>query len=96
MLEERGIPFRYREYTSNPLSEWEIRQLLKKLGLRARDIFRRRDFENRKLRLSGLEAEDELIRHMAERPTLIQRPIGVRGNRAVVGRPPENLFKLIV
>jgi len=95
LLEEQGVPFRYREYTTNPLSQWEIRQVLRKLGLRARDIFRRRDFVNRELRLTGLEAEDELIRQMAEHPTLIQRPIGVRGDRAVVGRPPENLLKLV-
>ena len=46
------------------------------------------------LGLTGDEPEPELIERMAEHPTLLQRPIGVKGDRAVVGRPPEELLKL--
>ena len=88
MLDEKGIEYRYREYTREPLSEKEIRDVLRKLGLRARDVLRKND------RFTGDEPENELIAAMAVQPTLLQRPIGVLGNKAVVGRPPERLLEL--
>ena len=48
-----------------------------------------------KLGLTGEEPEERLIELMARHPTLLQRPIGVAGNRAVVGRPPEALLELV-
>ncbi len=89
MLDEKKIPYRYREYTREPLSEKEIRDVLRRLGLAARDVLRKND-----LGLTGDEAEAELIAAMARHPTLLQRPIGVRGDRAVVGRPAERLLEL--
>ena len=94
MLEEHGIEFRYREYRESPLSEAELRTILTKLGLTARDVLRTRDKVFKELSLSGDEPEDELIAQMALHPTLLQRPIGVTGSRAVVGRPPEALLDL--
>lgn len=90
MLNEKGIEHRYREYTREPLSEKEIRDVLRKLGLRPRDVLRKNDL--------GFDAEtpdDKLIAAMARHPTLLQRPIGVAGDRAVIGRPPERLLELI-
>ena len=94
MLDEKGIEYRYREYRQDPLSEPEIRSVLGKLGMKAHDVLRPRDRAFRELGLSGNEPERELIARMAEHPTLLQRPIGVKGDRAVVGRPPENLLEL--
>lgn len=94
MLNENGVDFRYREYRTDPLSESEIRSVLKKLGVTARDVLRKRDRSFGELGMTGEEPEDELIARMAEHPTLLQRPIGVKGNRAIVGRPPEELLKL--
>ena len=94
MLEENGVEYCYREYRKEPLSVAEIRAVLRKLGLKAHDVLRTRDRAFRELGLSGDEPESELIGHMAEHPTLLQRPIGVHGERAVVGRPPENLLEL--
>ena len=94
MLDENGIEYRYREYRQEPLSESEIRSVLDKLGLAAHDVLRPRDRAFKELGLSGNEPESDLIARMAEHPTLLQRPIGVKGNRAVVGRPPENLLEL--
>ena len=90
MLNEKGIEYRYREYTREPLSETEIRDVLRKLGLRPRDVLRKND-----LGFTGKEPEDDLIAAMAHHPTLLQRPIGVAGDRAVVGRPPERLLELM-
>ncbi len=95
MLEERGVPYRYREYTREPLSAAEIRKVLDRLALEPRDLLRRRDAANRQLGLTGDEAPELLIDRMAEHPTLLQRPIGVLRGRAVVGRPAERLLELL-
>lgn len=94
MLEDNGIPHRYREYTKEPLTETEIRQILKMLGVAPKAILRKTDRAAKELGLTGDEADDILIGHMAEHPTLLQRPIGVLEGRAVVGRPPTKLLDL--
>ena len=93
MLQEHGIDHRYREYTKEPLSEDEIRNVLRMLGMSAKDIFRKRD--GKKLGLTGDEGDDVLVPAMAETPSLIQRPIGVLDGKAAVGRPVENLLTLV-
>lgn len=93
MLNDRGIEFEYREYKKEPLSEAELRDVLKKLGAGPRDVLRKRDAT--KLGLSGDETDAQLIALMAENPTLLQRPIGVVGKKAAVGRPPEALLELV-
>ena len=94
MLKEHGVEVRYREYREDPLSEAELRAVLKKLGLSVREVLRTRDRAFKELGLVGDEPDDVLIAHMAAHPTLLQRPIGVKGSRAVVGRPPEALLEL--
>ena len=94
MLKEHGIEHEYREYRKEPLSEDELRDVLGKLGMTAHEVLRKHDRAFKELGLTGDESEDVLIGNMAEHPTLLQRPIGVKGKRAVVGRPPENLLEL--
>ncbi len=95
MLDERGVEYRYREYTREPLSEAELRRVLAWLGVDVRDVLRRRDRAYKELALTGEEDADILIAHMAQHPTLLQRPIGVLGERAVVGRPADRLLELV-
>lgn len=95
MLKEQGIEYRYREYTREPLSEAEIREVLGKPGVGPKDVLRTRDRAFADLRLSAEAADDDLIAHMAEHPTLLQRPIGVLGDKAAIGRPPERLLDLV-
>ena len=95
MLNEHDIPHRYREYTREPLSATEIREVLGKLGVDVQQVLRRRDRAFKELGLTGEESEDVLIGHMAEHPTLLERPIGVLGDRAAVGRPPTRLLELV-
>ena len=94
MLDEKGIPYRYREYTKEPLSAEEIREALRLLGVPAREVLRRNDAAYRELGLTGEEPDDVLVAAMARHPTLLQRPIGIAGGRAVVGRPAERLLEL--
>lgn len=95
MLKENEVPFEYREYRRDPLSAAEIRDLLAMLGAAPRDLLRTRDRAFKELDLTGVEGDDRLIELMAEHPTLLQRPIGIRRGRAVVGRPPARLLELL-
>lgn len=94
MLDEKAIPYRYREYTREPLTEEEIRGILRLLGIPARDLLRTKDPAYRELGLAD-QPDDELIRAMARHPTLVQRPIGRLPGKAVLGRPPERLLELV-
>jgi arsenate reductase len=95
LLEEKGIEYRYRDYVKNPLTEAEVRDVLARLGLCPRDVLRTKDPAFQELGLIGDEPDAQLIAAMARHPTLLQRPIGVAGGRAVVGRPPERLLELV-
>lgn len=95
MLEKRGIDFRYRDYKKEPLSEAEIRRTARYLGVPLKELLRRRDRAFKQLGLTGEESDRRLVQLIAEHPTLLQRPIGVIGDRAVVGRPPERLLELM-
>lgn len=94
MLDDKGIDYRYREYTKEPLSEEELVNLFEKLAKSPKDLLRKRDKAFKELGLNGDEPDNELISHMASHPTLLQRPVGVKGDKAVVGRPIENLLEL--
>ena len=95
MLNERSIPHTYRAYTQEPLSEAELREVLSQLGLPASAVFRKREKIGKELGLTGTESDEVLVPHMAAHPTLLQRPIGVLGDQAVLGRPIENLLGLV-
>jgi len=77
-------------------SEADLAVFLKKLGLTACEIFRKDEPVAKQLNIGKKNfSDEELIVLMAKRPHLIQRPIVVRGNQAVLGRPPENVEKLL-
>jgi len=95
LLKEEGIPFINREYTREPLSQEELRDVFAMLACSPKDLLRKRDKAYGELGLTGEEADDVLIAHMAEHPTLLQRPIGILGDRAVVGRPHTELLRLV-
>ena len=94
MLDENNIPYRYREYTKEPLSKAELKKIFKMLGHGPKPVLRKKDKAYKELGLTGDETDTKLIALMAEHPTLLQRPIGVKGGRAVVGRPVEKLLEL--
>ena len=93
ILEDRGVTPDIVLYLDTPPTVDEMKDLLKKLGLRARDILRRA--EAKEAGLSGDMEEDALIRGLIANPRCIERPIVVKGARAVLGRPPENVLTLI-
>jgi arsenate reductase (glutaredoxin) len=96
LLNERGAEFEAINYFETPLTEADLRVLLKKLGLTAHEILRKDEPAAKQLGIGKkVFSDEELIALMAKHPDLIQRPIVVRGDQAVLGRPPENIEKLL-
>jgi arsenate reductase (glutaredoxin) len=96
LLEERGIDFERVDYHVEPLTEGQIRELVRKTGRPARDLFRAREPVYAELGLADREpGDDEAIGLMAAHPELMQRPVIVRGDRAVLGRPVERVLELL-
>jgi arsenate reductase len=96
ILRDRGVDFDAVNYYETPLTAEELGDLIRKLGVRPRDIIRKDEAIYRELNLAGRELDDnELIKLMVEHPDLIQRPIVVKGADAVLCRPPENVEQLL-
>ena len=95
MLQDEGVDFEYRDYKADPLSEAELRSVLTALDVAPAAVLRKRDRAYRELGLTGTEGDEKLISLMALHPTLLERPVGVLGARAVVGRPPARLLTLL-
>ena len=91
----RGIEARIVEYLKTPPSRDELRTVLQKLGMKASELVRRGEEEYKQHYAGRTLTEDEWLDAMAEHPILIERPIVVRGDRAVVGRPPEKVLELL-
>lgn len=93
LLEDRGVAFAERRYLDEPLSQEELAELGRRLGRPAREWLRAR--EAAEAGLAGENDEEALLAAMARQPALMERPILVRGGRAVVGRPPEKVLELL-
>jgi len=93
LLNERGIDFDAVEYQVEGLGEPEIRDLLAKTGLPAADLLRMKEDGARELAQTA--DEDTIVAAMAERPELLQRPIVVNGDRAVLARPVERVLEIL-
>jgi arsenate reductase len=95
LVRESGIELPVREYLRDPLSVEELRSIVKLLGVRPIEIARRGEPQYAALGLSDTTPDGEVLRAMAENPILIERPIIVRGTRAVVARPPETVREFL-
>ncbi len=96
LLKDSGEEFEAVNYYEVPLTAEKLRELLVKLGMSARDVLRGDEPLARSMGLAERRlADDELIKIMVENPDLIQRPIVVRGDEAVLCRPAENVKKLL-
>jgi arsenate reductase len=95
-LRENGVPFDKINYYIDPLSKEKLTELIRKMGIQPRDLLRTSEPVYRELGLGKGEFSDEqIIELMVKHPDLIQRPIVEVGNRAVLGRPTENVKKLL-
>lgn len=96
LLRESGVPFEKVNYYVEPLSKKKLTELVRKLGMKPRELLRKSEPVYKQLGLADREFSDsELIALMVEHPDLLQRPIVERGDRAVLGRPTENVKALL-
>ena len=96
LLRESGVSFEKVNYYTAPLSKKKLNELLGKMKMAPRDLLRTSEPIYRELGLGKHEFTDtEIIALMIRYPDLIQRPIVERGNRAVLGRPIENVKPLL-
>ena len=97
LLAEHGVEYEGIEYHETGLTADEIRELLRKSGLGPREVLRTREPLVAELGLLDGDGvgDDELIASMAQHPKLLQRPIVVRGDRALLARPVERALELL-
>jgi arsenate reductase len=95
ILEDSGQDFTIVEYLKEPLTKEQLSEVLSKLGMSAMDLVRKNEKEWKE-NFKGKEmSEEEVVAAMVAHPKLIERPIVISGDRAVVGRPPENISQLL-
>ena len=96
LLEQRGLTPNVVRYLETPPDAATLQQLLAKLGLGARELLRSGEDEYKALNLADPALSDaQLIAAMVQHPKLIERPILVAGNKAVIGRPPEKVLEIL-
>jgi arsenate reductase (glutaredoxin) len=95
-LKESGVDFDAVNYYVEPLSESKLSDLVNKMGIKAQDLFRKKEDIYKKLNLSGKDvSSEEAINLMVKYPDLIQRPIVEKGTRAILARPAEKLKDIL-
>tara|TARA_Y100001978_G_scaffold53074_1_gene47637 strand:+ start:145 stop:492 length:348 start_codon:yes stop_codon:yes gene_type:complete len=96
ILNKKKLDIDIIEYLKSPLDSNEIFNILKKLNYTARDLLRRGEdiYKNKNLSDESL-TDDFLIDMMSKNPILIERPIVVCNDKAVIGRPPEKVLEII-
>jgi arsenate reductase (glutaredoxin) len=96
LLRESGVPFEKVNYYTAPISKKKLSELVRKMKIKPRELLRTSESIYRELGLGKKDlTDDQLIALMIEHPDLIQRPIVERGDRAVLGRPTENVKELL-
>jgi arsenate reductase (glutaredoxin) len=88
LLRKRGIEPRVIEYLKTPPDAAELKRLLKMLGLKPRELLRKKEAKDAGLDKPGL-SDEQIIAGMAKHPMAIERPIVVKGAKAALGRPAE-------
>ena len=96
LLRGKGLEPEIIEYLKNPPDKNELTGILALLGLDPRGLMRKKEAE---YKANGLDApdlsEEQLVAALVEHPVLIERPIVLANGKAVIGRPPENVLKII-
>ena len=93
LLRDRGVEPEIIEYLKEPPSASEISAIVDKLGIDPKDLIRAKEYAD--LGLPETDDPEELVRRMADHPQVIERPIVVIGNRARLGRPPEQVLEIL-
>jgi arsenate reductase len=95
LLEASGKPYQSVNYYEQPFTKAQLKGLLMKAGLKARDILRAKEDIYKRLKLAGsAHTDDELIDLMLKHPDLIQRPLVEKGKKVILARPAETIKRL--
>lgn len=96
ILEENNIQPEIVLYLETPPSAKELKDIISKLGVTARDIIRKGEDAYKEQGLKNPDLSDnELVTALVNSPKLIERPIVIKSDKAIIGRPPENVLDLI-
>ncbi len=96
LLQDQGVEPEVVEYLKTPPSKTRLKQILKMLSLKPRALMRRNEAEYKALGLGDESlTQEQLIDAMLATPKLIERPIVINGDKAAIGRPPENVLEIL-
>jgi len=95
ILKDKGVDFEIVQYLKTPPTKEELKEIIKKLGIKPIDLVRKNE-KIWKENYKGKEVTDEeIIEAMVKFPKLIERPIVIKEDKAVLGRPPENILDIV-
>ena len=95
LIASQGLAAKVIDYLKTPLSQDELRGLLKKLGMKPEELVRRGEAMFKENYAGRTLSEEQWLDALVAHPILIERPIVVRGAKAVIGRPPEKVMELL-
>tara|TARA_B100000900_G_scaffold211234_1_gene179022 strand:+ start:136 stop:492 length:357 start_codon:yes stop_codon:yes gene_type:complete len=96
IIKDYGIQPTVVEYLKTPLKKFELESISKLLNKRPKDFVRKNEIDFKENNIKNIiEKDTELINEMVKFPKIIERPIVISRNKAVIGRPPENVLKLL-
>ncbi len=95
LLEEKGVEAEVIKYLETPPTKEELKEMLKMLGISARELMRTKEDVYKELQLKEVNDEEKLIDAMVSNPKLIERPIVIKDGKAAIGRPIENIIELL-
>lgn len=96
LIKEHGAEPDIIEYLKHPPDKTQLKKILNQLDMKPRDLIRKKEPEYKQYHLDDPALNDEqLLDAMTQHPKLIERPIVISGNKAVLGRPPEKVLEII-
>lgn len=95
IIEEKGVAVEIVKYLENPPSAEELKKIVSQLRCNVQDIVRKGESIYKEQFKGKTFSDEEWYKILAENPKLIERPIVIKQNKAIVGRPPENVLELL-
>lgn len=96
IIKDHGVEPEVIEYLKDPLDKGELEDVAKNLGVRPKEFVRKNEAEFKDNNLAGkLEKDDDILEAMSKFPKIMERPIIISDLGGVIGRPPENVLKVL-